>query len=250
MILTWWHFAVVCPLVGLAGFIDAVAGGGGLISLPAYILAGLPAHQSIGTNKLSSTMGTSLSVWRYGRNGLIPWSLIPWAVVCSFAGSRLGAGLTLWLTEALVSRIMLIVLPLTAIYLLFGKKFNAQPQPREKKVTLILSMIIAFLIGAYDGFYGPGTGTFLLLCLNGLAHLPLTRANGMSKVLNLTSNVTALYVFLSGGVVLLPLGLTAGVFSLIGNWLGTKVFISRGSNIARPVILAVLALFFFKILLF
>lgn len=250
MILTWWHFAIVCPLVGLAGFIDAVAGGGGLISLPAYMLAGLPAHQSIGTNKLSSTMGTSLSVWRYGRRGLIPWPLIPWGVACSFAGSRLGAGLTLWLNEAFVSRIMLIVLPLTAIYLLFGKKFTSQPIPRGTRTTLLLAMITAFLIGAYDGFYGPGTGTFLLLCLNGLAHLPLSQSNGMAKVLNLTSNITALYVFLTGGVVLLPLGLTAGLFSLMGNWLGSKLFISRGADIARPVILAVLALFFFKILLF
>lgn len=247
--LTFQTFAIVCPLVALAGFVDAIAGGGGLISLPAYLLAGLPPHVALGTNKTSSTMGTSLAVWRYARRGFIPWNMLPLCLVCSFAGSQLGARMTLWLSEATVEKVMLIVLPLTALYLLLRKDFARDPKPLNKGVALALAAVVALVVGVYDGFYGPGTGTFLVIGLNGLAHLPVLQASGLAKALNLTSNIAALSVFVLGGVSLLPLGVTAGLFSIFGNWLGTKVFFSKGTAIARPIILAVLALFFAKILL-
>ena len=102
MELTLLHFLIVCPLVFLAGFVDAVAGGGGLISLPAYMLCGLPSHLAIGTNKISSSMGTALATWRYAQSGFIEWRLAPICVACAFAGSAGGAKLALLLDESLL----------------------------------------------------------------------------------------------------------------------------------------------------
>ena len=109
-------------------------------------------------------------------------------------------------------------------------------------------MVVALVLGVYDGFYGPGTGTFLILLLTGLAHLSLTDANGTAKVINLTTNLSALAVFLFHGKVLLPLGLAAGCFSILGNYLGTRFFDQGGSRVVKPVMLGVLGIFFLKVL--
>lgn len=244
------HFLIVCPLVFLAGFVDAVAGGGGLISLPAYMMCGLPVHTAIATNKMSSSMGTALATWRYAASGFIDWRLAPLCVVCAFVGSAGGANLALLIDEKILRALLLIILPLTGLYVLKSQSLQKKPnapvrQPNRRRIHL-LAALAALFIGVYDGFYGPGTGTFLILLLVGLAKMPLTQANGLTKVINLTTNLAALLVFLLNGQVLLPLGLTAGCFSLAGNYFGTRCFTDRGAAIARPIILVVLLIFFIK----
>lgn len=244
------HFLIVCPLVFLAGFVDAVAGGGGLISLPAYMMCGLPVHTAIATNKMSSSMGTALATWRYAASGFIDWRLAPLCVVCAFVGSAGGANLALLIDEKILRALLLIILPLTGLYVLKSQSLQKTPnapgrQPNRRRIHL-LAALAALFIGLYDGFYGPGTGTFLILLLVGLAKMPLTQANGLTKVINLTTNLAALLVFLLNGQVLLPLGLTAGCFSLAGNYFGTRCFTDRGAAIARPIILVVLLIFFIK----
>lgn len=240
------EFLIVCPLVFVAGFIDAVAGGGGLISLPAYLIAGVPVHAAIGTNKLSSGMGTALATWRYWKSGFIPWKEALICAVVALAASALGAKLTLMIDEGFLRIVLLFILPATAIYLLFHKSFGEAKEPYSWKKTLAYSMLAAFCIGAYDGFYGPGTGTFLILMLTGLAHMPLDRANGVAKVINLCSNVACLVVMLFNGKVLILLGFVAGLFSLLGNYLGTRTFQNKGAKIAKPMILLVISIFFVK----
>ena len=193
------QYLIICHLVMVAGFIDAIAGGGGLISLPAYLISGLPVHNAIATNKMSSTMGTVLATFKFARSGFIPWKLALTCVCFAFAGSSLGARL-------------------------------------------------ALLIGVYDGFYGPGTGTFLLLLLTGVAHLPLKEANGVTKVINSTTNIAALCVFLLNGKVLFPLGPIAGLFGMAGNYLGALYFAKGGAKNVKPVIMTVLTIFFLKVL--
>ena len=232
------QFLLVCPLACLAGFVDAVAGGGGLISLPAYLMAGLPAHVAIGTNKLSSAMGTALSVGKLARRGYVPWKRALVLAVGSLAGSAAGASLALRLDDEAFRRVMLVILPVTAAYLLWGKGVGGGPPPPPP----------ALGVGVYDGFYGPGTGTFLLLLLTAAAHLPLATANGVAKVLNLTTNLTGLSLFWLHGQVLLPLGLAAGACGLVGNWLGTTFFLEKGGRGVKPVMLGVLALFFLRVL--
>ncbi len=248
MELTLTQFLVICPLVGLAGFIDAVAGGGGLVSLPAYLIAGLPTHNAIATNKLSSAMGTTLATVRYARSGFVPWKLAVLCIPAALAGSSLGANLALLLNERVLKWVMLFVLPLTAAYLLRSRTFREDRPTRAPSATAVISTTAALAIGIYDGFYGPGTGTFLILLLTGLAHLPFDDANGLSKLINLSTNFAALAVYLINGRVLYPLGLAAGCFNILGSWLGTKYYIKGGAHAMRPVMLLVLILFFVKVL--
>lgn len=242
------QYLIICPLVMLAGFVDAIAGGGGLISLPAYLIAGLPVHNAIATNKMSASMGTLLVTWEYARAGFIPMKLSLFCIGCAFAGSYLGAHLALLMDPHAFTIFMLVVLPLTAYYLNRGKALVVEKEPYPFRKTAVLSMVAALVIGVYDGFYGPGTGTFLLLLLSGLAHIPLKKANGVTKAINATTNVAALCVFLLNGKILFPLGIIAGLFGMAGNYLGAIYFAKSGAKNVRPIIMAVLVIFFVKIL--
>jgi len=248
MELSIYHFLIVCPLVFLAGFVDAIAGGGGLISLPAYMISGLPVHTAIGTNKLSSAMGTTVATAKYAINGFINWKLAPFCAVFALCGSFFGAQISLLISDRSFKILMLFILPFVAFYVIKGKNLVAEKESFEYKKTMVISVFIAFAVGLYDGFYGPGTGTFLLLLLTALAHMSLTDANGTTKVINLTTNLTSLAVFLTHGTVILVLGLTAGLFNMLGNYLGAKFFSKDGARITRPVMLLVIALFMIKII--
>jgi uncharacterized membrane protein YfcA len=236
-----------CPLVFLAGFMDSIAGGGGLISLPAYVIAGVPVHFALGTNKLSSTMGQIVASFRYYRGGFVDVFICLPSIPAALAGSALGSSLTLLVDERYLQWLLLAVLPLTALYILRKKEFRASGAPFSRSATAVLAAVISFVIGGYDGFFGPGTGTFLILLYTGLARIEPRAAAGNSKLVNLASNVSALTVFLLHGRALLPLGLAAGFFSVAGSWLGAGLVIRRGTGVLRVFILAVLALLLAKI---
>ncbi|MDO4173568.1 MAG: TSUP family transporter [Eubacteriales bacterium] len=243
------QFCIVCPLVFLAGFVDAIAGGGGLISLPAYLLAGVPMHQAIATNKLSSATGTLVSTIRFCRNTVVDWSVALPAVGFSLVGSFIGARLTLLVPESTLKIVLLVVLPITAV-LVFRK--NALVEERQGSVSraymLAITWTAALVIGCYDGFYGPGTGTFLILIMVGLAKMDMMQAAANTKLINLASNVSALVAFLIGGKVMLTLGLAAAVFSVAGHYIGASMVMKNGMKIVKPIILVVLALLFVKVL--
>ena len=243
-------FLIVCPLLFLAGFVDSIAGGGGLISLPAYLFAGLPAHMAIGTNKLSSACGTSLTTARFIRGGLIRWRLALPGIAAAMVGSVLGSRLSLVAEERLIRDILFAVLPLAAFIVLNPRLF---PEREEKELTvdrrtLTVCILAALVIGFYDGFYGPGTGTSLIIAFTAFARLSVSAANAHAKVINLTTNITSLIVFLHGGTVLIPLGLAAAVCNMLGNYFGSGLAMRSGARITRPIILVVLGLLLIKIL--
>lgn len=242
------EFLIVCPLVFMAGFVDAVAGGGGLISVPAYLLAGLPVHHAIGTNKLSSGMGTALATYRFAKNGYINWKRAFFCVIAAMIGGSLGAHIALLITDRIFKIIMLFILPPIALYVMRGKVFDESKSPLRPRTTTMISMVVAFVVGTYDGFYGPGTGTFLILLLTSIACMKLSEANGIAKVINLTTNLSSLVVYLMNGKVILLLGLVAGCFSLVGNYLGTKVFEKKGVKSVKPLMVTVLTIFFVKVI--
>lgn len=241
------EYLVVCPLVFLGGFVDAIAGGGGLISLPAYMIVGLNPIDAIGTNKFSASCGTFVATMRYSRCGFIHWrELIP-AVVVALIGSWIGARLALLVENDIFKVIMLVVLPLTAVFVLNKKTLSKcrSPYPGRKTITII--SILALMMGVYDGFYGPGTGTFLMLMLVGVAHVSLQEAVGTTKVINLSTNVASLSVYLVHGKVLFPLALVAAVFGIAGNYIGARYFTKKGAGFVKPIIIAVLTIFFVKL---
>ena len=257
--LTLKTLLIICPLVFLAGFVDAIAGGGGLISLPAYLLAGLPPHQAIATNKMSSTIGTCASTARYLKNGYVDWKLgIPSIVlaaipcmVMAILGANFGARLILLIPQQYIQYLLLGTLPVIAFVVLRRKPIQSGEQPEStmpRSRQLILAAVFSLIIGLYDGLYGPGTGTFLLMLYTGLCKMSLERASGTVKLVNLSSNITSFVLFLTTGQVLVTLGLISGGFCLLGHVIGSGMMMKNGSKIVRPVIITVLALLFIKVI--
>ncbi len=248
MELNFIHFLIVCPLVFLAGFVDAIAGGGGLISLPAYLIAGIPVHLALGTNKLSASFGAVISAWRYAKKGYAPWRLSLFCAICALIGSGVGAKLALLLDDRYFRVVILVLLPITAFYIFRKKAFDDSKPALPEITTILLGMAISLVIGLYDGFYGPGTGTFLIIALTSLAHLKLNTANGVAKIINLATNIAALTVFMFGGSALFLLGVVAGGFSIVGTYAGTVCFEKGGVKVVKPIMVGVIVLFFIKII--
>lgn len=240
-------FLLVCPLVFLAGLVDAVAGGGGLIALPAYLVAGVPMHFALGTNKLSSLAGTLVASYRYYKNNYVDLFLCIPSIGAALAGSALGTSLILVMDEGNLQRLLLLVLPVTAFYVFKKKNGEGIAPPISRRRALVYAILISFCIGGYDGFFGPGAGTFYILLYAGLAKLELRTASGNAKLVNLASNLAALVVFLAHGRVIFPLGICAGVFSIAGSYIGSGLAIHRGAQMMRYFILVVLTLLFIRI---
>ncbi|HAM16371.1 MAG TPA: hypothetical protein DCP91_11075 [Eggerthellaceae bacterium] len=242
------EFLIVCPLAFIAGFVDSIAGGGGLISLPAFIFAGLPVHNAIATNKLASSMGTSIATIKYAINGYMVKAFVAVGVPCGLGGSALGSSLALVTDDWFFRVFMLAALPFIAFFVLRTKNLDAfSKRPLSQRRGLAITAAVALVVGVYDGFYGPGTGTFLMLLLTALGRQDVRTAAGTTKAINLSTNIAALVVFLVNGAVLLPLGIAAGVFNIAGNYLGASAFARKGSSIARPIMIVVLVLFAAKL---
>lgn len=242
-----WIVFLISLGVFFASFVDAIGGGGGIISVPIYLLAGLPAHAALGTNKLSACVGTAASTYRYIKNKYVDWSLAIPGMILAPIGSYFGTKFQLSLDERYLKYLLLIVLPLVAVIILRQKSFpeQMQPLPVWKRQAIVWGASLA--IGIYDGLYGPGTGTFLLICYCNLAKIDIRTASGNVKLVNLASNISALITSLVAGKVLVPLGCIAAVFSIAGHYIGAGLTIKSGSKIVRPVILTVLALLALKI---
>ncbi|MEE1031346.1 MAG: TSUP family transporter [Ruminococcus sp.] len=250
MELTLQTFLIVCPFLFLAGFVDSIGGGGGLISLPAYLIAGLPAHQAVATNKLSSACGTSLATFRFIKNGLVNFRLAIPAVIAAICGSTIGAHLSLMVSEDVMKYVLFVVLPVSAFVVLNKHLFSDHGTDTVvlNKRTYLTAGISAFIVGIYDGFYGPGTGTFLIIAFTIFAKMNISTANAQAKVINLTTNITALAVFLLNDQCVIALGLVAAVFNMAGNYVGAGLVMTKGSKIVKPIILFVLFLLLLKIL--
>ncbi len=244
-----WVVALVCFGVFCASFMDAIGGGGGIISLPCYLLAGVPMHFALGTNKLSSGIGTVASTVRYIKNGCVDWLLAIPSIGLALMGAHIGTRLQLTVDERYLKLVLLLVLPVIAAILLKKKEMpeNRQAIKEWKRKSIVWGF--SLLVGTYDGFYGPGTGTFLLLAFCYLAKMDVRTASGNVKIVNLSSNIGALVTSLMAGKVLIPLGLTAAVFAVAGQYLGAGLALKNGSKIVRPVILIVLILLAGKVLL-
>lgn len=250
MEITYQTFLIVCPFLFLAGLIDAIGGGGGLISLPAYLIAGLPPHTAIATNKMSSTCGTALATYRFIRNGLVNFKLAIPAVIAAIAGSTIGANISLLVSDDIMLYVMVAILPLCAFLVLNKKLFHDGGNDvivLNKRLYLIAALS-AFVIGMYDGFYGPGTGTFLIIAFTVFAKLSIKTSNAQAKVINLTSNITSLIIFLINGEVLLSVGLAAAACNMIGGYIGAGLVMKNGAKIVKPSIIFVLILLALKVL--
>ena len=222
---------IVAVGVFLASFTDAIAGGGGIISVPTYLIAGLPAHYALGTNKLSAGLGTIASTGRFIKNGYVDWKLGVPSIVLALIGAHFGTSLQLMIEEKYLQYLLLIVLPVVAFVVLRQREL-----PEEKGEI------------APDGFYGPGTGTFLLLIFCNLAKMDVRTAGGNVKLVNLASNMGALFTSLMSGKVFIALGLIGTVTSVLGHYIGSGLAIKSGSKIVKPTVVIVLILLAVKVI--
>lgn len=237
-------------LVFFAGLVDALAGGGGLITLPAYLSAGLDPALVLGTNKLSSSIGTVASAAQYQRKLRLPLKDFAPAIAASLAGSYGGARLARLLDPSWLRYLLVGVMPLLA-YLIHSKHgFGRADRSAELGARELLSrsILVSLPIGLYDGFFGPGTGTFFALALARFCRYDLLGATARAKALNLVSNLSALAAFLATGQVHLSLGLGMGALSVGGHYAGSRLGLKRGAEAIRPAVLAVLAGLFLKLI--
>ena len=239
---------IVCPLVFTAGFVDAIAGGGGIISLPAYLFAGLPVHFAAGCNKFSASFGTIIAAKKYFNSGKMNFKIALYSGIGAILGAWLGTNLALYIDEKTLEGLLLLALPLVAFFLATQKGFGKEVLQKDytHKKQAVLSLIIGLTVGAYDGLIGPGTGTFLILAFSGLLGLELVTASGCAKVSNLASNLTSMLIFTLSGKVIFIIAIPAAIFSMLGGYMGAKFAIKKGSNSVRYIIFLVLGLLFLK----
>ncbi len=241
------YVIVLCSIMFLiAGFVDAIAGGGGLITLPSLMLFNIPPHVVLGTNKFACSLGSLTAIWPFFRKKLIVLHLVPVGFVAAFSGGAFGSWLALQVEPALLGKIMAFLLPLGLVCSLFSGKYKQDTQPKELPLPTqrVYVGLIGLGIGVYDGFFGPATGSFFILGLHLVLGLELVSASGTTKVLNLASNLGALATFASGGVVLYSLAIPCALGSIIGNQLGAHLAITVGVKAVRLFLYVALTLLF------
>ena len=248
-LVSWPTLVFLCFMVGLAGFVDASAGGGGLISLPAYMVTGLPVHLLYGANKFSSACGTTFASAMFFRSGALDLQVALIAAAASFAGSTLGSRLVLLLPGEVLKIMVLVMLPIAALIIFTQRKLPEEDRssqvPRKKALTL--AVVIGLLIGLYDGLVGPGTGTFAIIAFTSVLKFDLRTASGNAKVLNLASNYASLTVYLLSGLVVFSVALPCAVGNICGNLLGSQLALKKGARFIRPMLGVVLTLLLVKV---
>lgn len=234
-----WETIALLFFAGLmAGFIDAIAGGGGLISVPALLWAGLPPHVALGTNKMQSTFGTCMAVRRYAQARLVAWREVRLAVLITFVSAMLGTWVVTRVSNELLRQIVPWMLLGIAVYVLISPRLGAQ-RTKARLSLAVFSGLAGTTLGFYDGFFGPGTGTFWTLACLSLLGLDLTRATAFTKVVNLASNAASLLVFVIAARVNYQIAAAMIAGQLIGGRLGASLAVRHGAPFIRVIFLTV-----------
>ena len=236
---------IIIPLIFFAGFIDAVAGGGGLISVPAYFAIGLPPHLALGNNKFSSAFGTLFSTSKYLHHKMIDLPIALTSAGFALVGATLGARTILLLRPDFLYYLLLVALPVITFFSVRKKSFGTSHEfTMSRKTMYLLAALAGLIIGFWDGFFGPGTGTFMIIIFTSVFGYQLAMANANTKVVNLASNLASLTVFIINGNVRYSLGIPAAVAGIMGNCLGSHLVVKKGNKFIRPVFFFVLILLF------
>ena len=240
---------IICFFVFLAGFVDAAAGGGGLISLPAYLATGIPAHMAYGCNKFSSACGTTLASLRFLKNRAVDVQTALLAAAGSFIGSGVAARIVLTLDDQFLKQIVIVFLPIAAIVIFMNRGYGEEncADCLSKKRKVVFALLIGLFIGFYDGMVGPGTGTFAIIAFSILMKYGLKTASGNAKILNLASNYASLITYAANGNVLWMVAVPAAACNVLGSYFGSGMALKKGAAFIRPMIFCVMFLLLIKI---
>ncbi len=236
--MAWWTIPVLFTTGLVAGFVDSVAGGGGLITWPVLLGAGVPVESSLGTNKLQAVFGSASASWNYARLGAVSPGQCKTGIICTVLGAAAGTLLVQQLDREFLRRALPVLLGAIAVVLLW------KPQLGEKDIHPRMGWpwfygLAGLGLGFYDGFFGPGVGTFWTMAFMLGLGFNLTKATGYTKVMNFASNATALALFLRAGQVVWSAGLIMGAGELIGAKIGSGMVVSRGTQFIRPIFITV-----------
>lgn len=222
----------------LAAFIDSIAGGGGLISMPVLLMAGLSPHLALGTNKFAGAFGCFSSAYRYKKSGKTNNELLKKLIPFTIFGCILGVKCVLSISDTILNILVFIMILVVAIYTYFKKDLGSENTFETlTSKNIKLGIIMAFSLGFYDGFFGPGTGTFLVFALIKIYGFDFLHASANTKILNFTSNFTALILFMFNGQILYNIAIFYAISMAIGGYVGAKVAIKKGSTLIKPIFL-------------
>jgi uncharacterized membrane protein YfcA len=229
-----WVYPVLTATAVLTGFIDAIAGGGGLIMLPALLFSGVPAIQALATNKLQSVFGTAVATGNYARADLVDWREHKLTISLVFVGATVGVLLVQSIDASVLNLMIPLLLVSVAVYVLVSPRMS--DEDAHQRLSEPGYAPVGGFVGLYDGFFGPGTGTFFTTSLVALRGYGLTRATAATKLLNFTSNVASVLFFALGGQMLWLLGLCMAAGAMLGGWLGSHSAIRFGARLIRPLL--------------
>lgn len=232
-----WLLATLAGVGLIAGFVDAVAGGGGLIALPALLAAGVPPVAALATSKLQGSVGTLIASITYWRRGLVDLRALAVAISVTFVGAYLGSVSVKFIEVSVLSQIVPVALIAIALYFLFAPKLT--DKDTAHRISLRFIPVMGFVIGYYDGIFGPGTGSFFTIGFVALFGFGLLKANGNTKVLNFTSNAASLALFIPAGDVLWPIALAMATGQVIGGYLGAITGLKHGARFIKPMVVFV-----------
>ncbi|WP_040192957.1 TSUP family transporter [Clostridium culturomicium] len=226
----------LCIAGFFAAFVDSIAGGGGIISVPAYMIVGLPTHIALGTNKFAATMGSLTSSINFIRSGNCNFKLLKIVAPFTLIGSILGVKTVLLIDESFLQPLVLILILAIGIYTFFSKSLGEEDNFNGfTKKNLFLSILLGFSLGFYDGFFGPGTGTFLVFGFINILGLNFLKASANARVLNFVSNISALVTFALSGNINYLIGIPVCILMILGAKIGTRLAINKGNKIIKPI---------------
>lgn len=232
---------VLVVLIFLAGVVDSIAGGGGLISLGSYTLMGLPPVYALGNNKFGSTFGTAFAMASYIKAGCVIWKSALSSAVSALIGSLIGAQLALRYSDYYFRYMMILLVPVIGIMIMRKKELYRGPL-REGLPAISIAALTGLVVGCYDGFFGPGTGMFLTLAFSAFLGYDTLSCCGNTKIVNFSSNIAALVTFILNGTIIYSIGIPCAVASILGNTTGAQIAIRGGGKAVRPMVLVVLLL--------
>lgn len=226
----------LCIMGFVAAFVDAIAGGSGLITIPAYMIAGLNPHVLLGTNKFASVAGTAMSTFTFAKSKRINWNLMLRLLPLSFIGAAIGVYSVLRLDSSILEPLILVILIGVGIYSVVKKDIGLQDHyDGFNTSTLIQGGIFALILGFYDGFFGPGTGSFIIFSLIKIFGFSFVNASSNSKVLNLGSNFMSLVLFAINGKIDYLIGFPVAISMMLGAMVGSRTAIERGNRFVKPI---------------
>jgi len=236
-------------MTGLAaGFVDSIAGGGGLLTMPVLLWTGMPPAVALGTNKLQGTIGTLTSSFHYYRKGHIPLKSAVSSVVTAFIGSAIGTFAIRQFDTAVLSALLPLLLMLFAVYFLFSPRIS-DTDSHQRLTKYSFALTAGLGVGFYDGFFGPGAGAFYVIAYVTLLGYGIVKATAHTKLLNFSSNISALLFFQLAGVVAWKIGLVMGLGQIIGSYIGSHLTIKHGVQLVKPMLIAVSVIMSIKLLI-